>query len=60
MEVTPCGPDVTGTGRWEPAGIVEWDGPGWKGWRPRGVSRMTRKCPVNGGPTAPGLVSGSI
>jgi len=29
-------------------------GPGWKGCRPRGVSAMTRKWPVNGGPILEG------
>ena len=52
--------EVLGMARWEPAGMVAWVAPGWKGWRPRGVSTMTLKWPVKGGPIAPGLVSGSI
>jgi hypothetical protein len=34
--------------------------PGWRDWRPRGVSRMTRKWPVKGGESAAGRCSGSI
>ena len=51
---------VRGPARVAPAGRLAWVGPGWKGCRPLGVSRMTRKWPVKGGPIAPGLVSGSI
>lgn len=35
-------------------------GPGWKGCNPLGVSAVTLKCPVNGGPMFEGRVSGSI
>lgn len=45
-----CGRVVPGA-----AGLV----PGARDCRPRGVSRMTRKWPVNGGPSAEGRVSGS-
>lgn len=34
--------------------------PGWRDCRPRGVSRMTRKWPVNGGARVAGRCSGSI
>ena len=34
--------------------------PGCTDCRPRGVSRITRKCPVNGGASAAGRWSGSI
>ena len=53
------GAEELGTGRWLPVGRVECVGPGWKGWRPRGVSTMTRKWPVNGGPTVPGTIGTS-
>lgn len=33
--------------------------PGWAGWRPRGVSAITRKWPVKGGPMFEGRDSGS-
>ena len=33
--------------------------PGWRDWRPRGVSRITRKWPVKGGARVAGRVSGS-
>jgi len=41
---------------WGFPGVVAVLGPGWKGWRPRGVSTMVRKWPVNGGPMFDGLV----
>jgi hypothetical protein len=34
--------------------------PGCRDCRPRGVSRITRKCPVKGGARAAGRASGSI
>jgi hypothetical protein len=48
IKLIPIGPEFTG-------GLV----PGWSAERPRGVSRITRKCPVNGGPRVAGRVSGS-
>ena len=39
--------------------VVKVLGPGWNGCRPRGVSAVTRKCPVKGGPMFDGLVCGS-
>ena len=35
--------EEAGMARWELAGMAAWVGPGWKGWRPRGVSTMTLK-----------------
>jgi hypothetical protein len=40
-------------------GVVKVLGPGWNGCRPRGVSAVTRKCPVKGGPIFEGRVCGS-
>jgi len=50
------GTEVAGRG----AGGMEGRVPGWRDWRPRGVSRVTRKWPVKGGERAEGRWSGSI
>ena len=50
------GAEVPGRGAVGMGGRV----PGWRDWRPRGVSRVTRKWPVKGGERAEGRWSGSI